>query len=38
MQKEIADTLALQLLEGLFTDGDAIRVDVDDDSLGFTAV
>jgi len=35
MQKEIADKLALQLLEGRFTDGDAIRITVAGDSLGF---
>jgi ATP-dependent Clp protease ATP-binding subunit ClpB len=38
MQKEIADKLALQLLEGLFADGDTIRVDVAGDSLGFATV
>jgi ATP-dependent Clp protease ATP-binding subunit ClpB len=37
MQKEIADKLALQLLEGRFSDGDSITVVVDGDSLGFTA-
>ena len=36
MQKEIADNLALQLLEGRFSDGDTIRVGVDGDSLAFT--
>ncbi|MCP4307464.1 MAG: ATP-dependent chaperone ClpB [bacterium] len=37
MQKEIADKLALQLLEGRFTDGDTITVVVDGESLGFEA-
>ena len=37
MQKEIADRLALQLLEGRFSDGETIRVGVDGDSLVFTA-
>ena len=37
MQKEIADKLALQLLEGRFTDGDTVRVVVDGDGLGFAA-
>ena len=36
MQKEIADKLALQLLEGRFSDGDTIRVGVDNDSLAFS--
>ncbi len=38
MQKEIADKLALQLLEGHFSDGDTIRIGVDDNSLEFAAV
>jgi ATP-dependent Clp protease ATP-binding subunit ClpB len=37
MQKEIADRLALQLLEGRFSDGDTIDVVVDDDHLTFVA-
>lgn len=37
MQKEIADKLALQLLEGRFTDGDSIRITVDGDGLGFAS-
>ena len=37
MQKEIADKLALQLLEGRFTDNDTVRVVVQGDALGFTA-
>ncbi|MDX2343313.1 MAG: ATP-dependent chaperone ClpB [Acidimicrobiia bacterium] len=37
MQKEIADKLAMQLLEGNFTDGDTIEIVVEDDGLGFTA-
>ncbi len=37
MQKEIADKLALQLLEGRFTDGDTVQVVVDGDALGFAA-
>jgi ATP-dependent Clp protease ATP-binding subunit ClpB len=35
MQKEIADKLALQLLEGRFADGDTVRVTADGDALGF---
>ncbi len=35
MQKEIADKLALELLEGRFTDGDTVRVVVDGGSLAF---
>jgi ATP-dependent Clp protease ATP-binding subunit ClpB len=35
MQKEIADKLALQLLEGRFSDGDTINVGVKGDSLVF---
>ena len=38
MQKEIADKLALQLLEGRFSDGDTVQVVVDEDTLGFTSV
>jgi ATP-dependent Clp protease ATP-binding subunit ClpB len=37
MQKEIADKLALQLLEGRFSDGETIRVMVEGDRLGFAA-
>ena len=37
MQKEIADQLALQLLEGRFSDGGTINVVVDNDQLAFTA-
>ena len=37
MQKEIADKLALQLLEGRFSDGDTIDVIVDGDHLAFVA-
>ncbi|MDJ0953995.1 MAG: ATP-dependent chaperone ClpB [Acidimicrobiia bacterium] len=37
MQKEIADRLALQLLEGRFSDGDTIRVTVEGDTLAFTS-
>ncbi len=37
MQKEIADKLALELLEGRFSDGDTIRVVVEGDQLGFSA-
>ncbi|MCP3995520.1 MAG: ATP-dependent chaperone ClpB [bacterium] len=36
MQKEIADKLALQLLEGRFSDGDTISVGVVGDELAFT--
>ncbi len=35
MQKEIADKLALHLLEGRFSDGDTIKVVVDGSNLGF---
>jgi ATP-dependent Clp protease ATP-binding subunit ClpB len=35
MQKEIADRLALQLLEGRFSDGDAVQIMVEGDQLGF---
>ncbi|MDJ0498187.1 MAG: ATP-dependent chaperone ClpB [Acidimicrobiia bacterium] len=38
MQKEIADKLALQLLEGRFTDGDTVQITVEGKSLGFIAV
>jgi ATP-dependent Clp protease ATP-binding subunit ClpB len=38
MQKEIADKLALQLLEGRFTDGDTVQVVVDGEALGFQPV
>ncbi len=38
MQKEIADKLALELLEGRFADGDTIRVVVEGDQIGFSAV
>ena len=38
LQKEIADKLALQLLEGRFSDGDIVRVNVTDDGLSFDAV
>ena len=37
MQKEIADKLPLQLLEGSFTDGDTISVVVEGERLGFAA-
>jgi ATP-dependent Clp protease ATP-binding subunit ClpB len=37
MQKEIADKLALQLLEGRFSDGDTVKVTVEGDTLGFLA-
>ena len=37
MQKEIADKLALQLLEGRFSDGDTIRVVVEGAQLAFAA-
>ena len=37
MQKEIADKLALQILEGRFSDGDTIDVIVDGDHLAFVA-
>ena len=37
MQKEIADKLALQLLEGYFADGDTVQVGVEGDTLAFTA-
>jgi ATP-dependent Clp protease ATP-binding subunit ClpB len=37
MQKEIADRLALLLLEGRFSDGDTVRVTVADDRLEFAA-
>jgi ATP-dependent Clp protease ATP-binding subunit ClpA len=37
MQKEIADKLALQLLEGRFTDGDTVQVIVAGDALSFAA-
>ncbi len=37
MQKRIADTLALQLLEGRFADGDTVQVVVDGDGLAFVA-
>jgi ATP-dependent Clp protease ATP-binding subunit ClpB len=36
MQSEIADKLALQLLEGRFNDGDTVEVTADGDGLGFT--
>ncbi len=35
IQKEIADKLALQLLEGRYEDGSKLRVAVEDDGLGF---
>ena len=35
MQKEIADRLALELLDGRFTDGDTVQVVVAGDSLAF---
>jgi ATP-dependent Clp protease ATP-binding subunit ClpB len=37
LQKEILDPLALELLEGDFTDGDHIEVVTDGDGLAFTA-
>ena len=37
MQKEIADKLALQLLEARFTDGDTVEVLVEGDTLAFRA-
>jgi len=37
IQKEIADRLALLLLEGKFNDGDTIRVTVAADHLEFAA-
>jgi ATP-dependent Clp protease ATP-binding subunit ClpB len=37
MQSEIADKLALLLLEGRFSDGDKVRVTVDEDGLRFEA-
>jgi ATP-dependent Clp protease ATP-binding subunit ClpB len=37
MQSEIADKLAMQLLEGTYADGDTISVILDGDGIGFTA-
>ncbi|MBW3590512.1 MAG: ATP-dependent chaperone ClpB [Actinobacteria bacterium] len=36
--RELADKLALELLQGTFSDGDTVRVDYDGDELTFTAV
>jgi ATP-dependent Clp protease ATP-binding subunit ClpB len=35
MQTQIADKLALQLLEGQFADGDTVEVTVENEGLGF---
>ena len=37
IQREIENALALQLLDGTFTDGDTVEVDVGDDGLVFRA-